>query len=254
MAVRSFLRRAAPIPGATEAFAGDMTRAADWETALAGVDAVYHICPNMHPAEVGIGRMALTAARKAGVAHFVYHSVLHPQTEEMPHHWHKLRVEEMLFESGLPFTVLQPTAYMQNICAQWATLLETGVYAMPYPAASRISLVDLNDVAAVAALVLTEAGHVGATYELVGTAPLTQEEVARELETVIGRSVTVREIPLHEWRQDAVAAGLSAYAIDTLLQMFRYYAAHGLVGNPTVLRHLLGRGPTSLSACARAWR
>jgi hypothetical protein len=33
----------------------------------------------------------------------VYHSVLHPQTEQMPHHWHKLRVEEMLLESRLPW-------------------------------------------------------------------------------------------------------------------------------------------------------
>ena len=63
---------------------------------------VYHVCPNVSPDEIAIGRVSIAAARSAGVEHFVYHSVLHPQTEAMPHHWLKLRVEEALITSGLP--------------------------------------------------------------------------------------------------------------------------------------------------------
>ena len=119
MGIRLFLRREERLPAGVEGFVGDMTRATDWEEAMAGVKRIYHICPNMHLDEIGIGRLALAAARQAGVGHFVYHSVLHPQTEKMPHHWRKLRVEELLLESGLPFTILQPAAYMQNIAAGW---------------------------------------------------------------------------------------------------------------------------------------
>ena len=57
------------------------------------------------------------AARRAGIRHLVYHSVLHPQVEAMPHHWQKMRVEEQLFAAGLPYTILQPAAYMQNVLA-----------------------------------------------------------------------------------------------------------------------------------------
>ena len=39
----------------------------------------------------------------------------------MPHHWLKMRVEEKLFASGLPFTILQPAAYMQNVLAYCGT-------------------------------------------------------------------------------------------------------------------------------------
>ena len=92
----------------------------------------------------------------------------------MPHHWAKLRVEEMLLASGLDVTILQPTAYMQNILAGWPGIVADGVFWVPYPVETRLSLVDLQDVGAAAARVSTEPGHEGATYELVGTAPLSQ--------------------------------------------------------------------------------
>ena len=92
----------------------------------------------------------------------------------MPHHWAKLQTEEMLFASGFDLTILQPTAYMQNIVGAWRGITEDGMFRVPYPVETRLSLVDLEDVAEAAALVLTQDGHAGATYELVGTAPLSQ--------------------------------------------------------------------------------
>ena len=233
--------------GAADVVVGDIADPSVYAGALAGVASVYHICPNMHPDEVKIGRWLVAAARAAGVRHIVYHSVLHPQTEAMPHHWNKLRVEELLFESGIATTVLQPTAYMQNLLAGWQRIVAEGVYAVPYPAATRLSLVDLHDVAAAAVRVLTEPELVGGTYELVGTVGLTQTAVSHTLATCLNRPVRVVEIPLDEWQTGAKAAGLSPYAIDTLRRMFVYYANYGLVGNPFVLRQLLRREPTSLA-------
>ncbi|HLB49104.1 MAG TPA: NmrA family NAD(P)-binding protein, partial [Anaerolineales bacterium] len=180
--VRAFVHRedhvsAVKALGAAEAAVGDIHDEAALRRAMEGARAVYHICPNVNPDEVAIGRAAISAARVAGVQQFVFHSVLHPQAEAMPHHWNKLRVEESLFESGLPFTILQPTAYMQNTLATWDDILN-GEYVAPYPVETRLSLVDLNDVAEAASTVLTESGHAGATYELVGTPAMTQMEVA----------------------------------------------------------------------------
>jgi hypothetical protein len=89
---------------------------------------------------------------------------------------------------------------------------------------------------------------------LVGTPPLSQWEVAEVLAEVNGREVHAQEIPLDNWQQNAAAAGLSAYAINTLLKMFRYYAANGLIGNTTILRTLLKREPTPLAVRVRAFR
>lgn len=233
--------------GATEMVVGDLQDAAALRQAMQGIRALYHICPNMHPDEVAIGRQMIAAALAADVEHFVYHSVLHPQTATMPHHWHKVQVEELLFEARLPFTILQPTAYMQNILAGWEKIRTEGRYVVPYPAETRISLVDLEDVGTVAATVLTQPGHSGAIYELVGTSALTQIEVATILAAELAHAVGVEVLPHLEWERNARASGLNDYAIDTLLKMFMYYEQNGLVGNPNVLSWLLGRPPTSLA-------
>src|SRR5512146_3596407 len=119
----------------------------------------------MHPDETAIAAALLAACRAAGIERFIYHSVLHPQVEAIPHHWNKMRVEEMLFTSGLNFTILQPAAYIQNVLGYWAKITQERLYAVPYPIQTRLSLVDLEDVARVAGRVLTEPGHQNAIYE-----------------------------------------------------------------------------------------
>jgi uncharacterized protein YbjT (DUF2867 family) len=214
------------------------------ERAARGVRAVYHICPNMSPDEIRIGKIAIAAAHSAGIERFVFHSVLHPQTEAMPHHWNKLRVEESLFESQLPYTILQPCAYMQNVLAGWQSIVDRGVYAVPYSVESRMSMVDLGDVAKAAAVVLTEPGHLGATYELAGPEALTQIQVAEILGKCLGRLVRAERLSIEEWTRQAQASGMGRYQIETLVKMFCYYDQHGLWGNPRVLSQLIGRTAT----------
>jgi len=253
---RALVRRASQIEvltnlGAHEVMSADMRLTPELRRAVENIRAVYHICPNVNPDEVDIGRGVIAAAKEAGVEHLVLHSVLHPQTEQMPHHWNKLRVEEALFESGLNFTILQPTAYMQNLLAGWKLITEDGVLRNPYPVETRLSLVDLEDVAEAAAMVLTKRGHTGATYELVSTLPLTQTEVAAILGDALGRPVRAEAEPLEAWAGRARTAGLGDYQLATLIRMFQYYERYGLIGNPNMLRWLLGREPTALVEFAR---
>ena len=231
--------------GAEEVLLGDMRDKKTMEQAVRGVRSVYHICPNVNPDEILMGQVAIRAARSAGVGHFVYHSVLHPQTEAMPHHWQKLRVEERLFESGLSYTILQPAAYMQNVLAYWEQIAREGVYAVPYAIETRLGLVDLKDVAEVAAKVLLEPGHSGATYELCGADVLSPIEVASKLSTQIGQEVCAEQVLMDVWEEGARAAGLGEYQRKTLVKMFQYYECHGFWGNPRVLGWLLDREPTS---------
>lgn len=248
--VRAFVRNAEQAQrvraaGVGEALLGDFENQADLTMAVQGAAAVYHICPNMHPAEVEIGRRIITACLDQNVERFVYHSVFHPQVEAMPHHWNKLRVEEILIGSGLPFTILQPTAYMQNVLARLAEVRMEGIYRIPYRVDTRISMVDLEDVAECAARVLVAPGYLGATFELVGPGLLSQEEIAAELSKVLGQDVRAEEIPLPDWKRAAQEAGLRSYAVETLINMFSYYDRFNFMGNSMVLGTLLGRNPTT---------
>jgi uncharacterized protein YbjT (DUF2867 family) len=223
---------------------GDLRDQTAVRQAVRGVRGVYHICPNVSPDEVAIGELLIAAAKSAGVEHFVFHSVFHPQIEAMPHHWGKLQVEQRLFESGLNFTILQPTTYMQNVLASWDQIVQQGIYEVPYSADTRLSMVDLEDVAQVAALVLTQGGHVGATYELVGVESISPAEVAATLSVQLNRPVRAEPVRIDTWEGQARTAGLGGEQVAMLVKMFRYYERHGFWGNSRVLSCLLGRPPT----------
>ncbi len=248
-AVRALVRRTDQIElleasGAREVVIGDMRDETSLRQAAQGAQSIYHICPNVHPDEVVIGKAAIAAARAAGTQQFVFHSVLHPQVEAMPHHWNKLRVEEALFESGLRYVILQPAAYMQNVLPAWNEIMSQGVYRVPYSTQAPLSLVDLEDVAEAAAAILTEPGHAGAVYELAGPEIMTPSDVASILGEKLRRPVQAEQITIEAWIGAAQASGLGAYPMETLAEMFRYYDRFGLWGNARVLRDLLGRAPT----------
>ncbi|WP_210440317.1 SDR family oxidoreductase [Nocardioides xinjiangensis] len=193
---------------------------ADWADlagAVAGCDAAYVIAPNLHPDEPAYVAEALTALTGAGVRRAVYHSVASPYAPAMPHHLGKAVAEDLVRRSGLGWTILQPGAYLQNLDL-------TGPLDLPYSPDVPFGFLDLADLGRAAAVVLTEPGHDGATYELA-----TRRATVRELASEAG--VDVRRVPdpqLHPW--------LSA--------MFAHYDDHGLPVGTRVLAWLLGRPPS----------
>lgn len=234
--------------GVNEFVSGDMLDSDSFVEAVVGARKIYHICPNVSPHEVEMSKIAIIAAKQTGIEHFVYHSVLHPQIEAMPHHWNKMRVEEMIFAAGFPYTILQPTAYMQNITTRWNEFKETGIFSVPYSLETRVSLVDMHDVASAAVETLTQPGHNGATYELCSAENPDQHEIAELLSQSLGQPIQANQISIDEWRKNAANAGLGEYQIDALSKMFAYYEGQNLLGSSKVLELLLGRDPTSLSS------
>lgn len=232
--------------GVKRAVVGDLRDEGTIRSAMQGVSALYHICPNMNQNEAEIGELLIRAARDCEVQHFVYHSVLHPQTEKMHHHWQKLRVEEALLESRLAFTILQPAPYMQNLLGSRDSIVEDGVLRVPYSVDSKFSFVDLEDVTEAARIVLTEPGHQYATYELAGTLPMSHVEVISIFNRVLNESFRAEKEDIQDWKSRAEQRGMEAYAVDGLSSMFEYYDRWGLAGNPNVLRWVLKREPTSL--------
>jgi NAD(P)H dehydrogenase (quinone) len=233
--------------GAFETRVGDIHNRTLLMESMSQVSAVYHICPNVSKDEFEIGEMVINSAKAAGVERFVYHSVLHPHVEDMPHHWLKMRVEELLFKSDLNFTILQPVAYMQNILGYWKQITNQGLYPVPYHPETRLGMVDLVNVAEAAVEVLTNAGHDNAIYELCGSEPLSQVEVAEILSRKLNRTVKAERVLIEIWEVQARGSGMDEYAISTLIKMFNYYDLYGFKGNPKTLSNLIGHPPTTFS-------
>jgi len=198
----------------------DLASDEDVARVMRGAQAVYHIPPNMNPDEVAFGKRIINAAQAVGVMHFVYHSVLHPQVQDLTHHWNKVFVEEALIESGLPYTILQPTSYMQMVAGDWEGISKLGIHTLAFSSKAKLSLVDLEDVGAAAA-------------------------------TVLGHPVRAGQDSLDAFRAKAQAAGMPPHIVETRARMFAHYDTNGLAGNGNVLRWLLGRAPNTFADYVR---
>ena len=186
----------------------------DLASAVVGCEAAYVIAPNLHPDEPAYVASVLAALGSAGVERVVYHSVASPYAPAMPHHVGKAVSEDLVRRSGLGWTILQPGAYLQNLDL-------TGPVDLPYSPDVRFGFLDLTDLGRAAAVVLTEPGHGGATYELASRVA-TVRELADEAGVPVRR---VDDPGTHAW--------LSA--------MFAYYDDHGLPVGTRVLDALVER-------------
>lgn len=245
--VRAFVRKAkqqAPLLelGAAECVLGDLEDSASINLAMAGVTKVLHVGPPMHPEELPITQTMIDAAKASGVGHFIYYSVMHPLRREVRHHRLKLDAEQYLIESGLAYTILQPSRYMQHLVPIWSQVTQSGVHAMPFNVEGKYNVVDLDDLAEACAVVAADAArHRYATYELAGPESLSQTDMAAIIADIIGQPVRAEAIPLEVVEQKARAAGASEDRIEQMLVMNRHYDAHGFQGNPNILEYLLGR-------------
>lgn len=236
--------------GVKEVMIGDLINQEDVNTAYTGVNAVYHICSVFNPKEVEIGEIAINAAKYAKIQHFVYHSVLHSILHDMPHHQKKHTVEEMLVNSEIPYTIIQPSAFMQNILESWKVLRDDGIFRQKLFTSpeTRMCLLDLEDLAEAVANVLTNREHIGATYELCGPDNMSLSDMKTIMEKQFGRIVIV-EIPLDENMAASLKkAGRDEYYINSLLTMFHHYNEQGFIGNSNTLTWILGRKPSDFTS------
>ena len=236
--------------GAAEAIVGNLLDPEDVCRVVEGVESVVHIGPPMHPREAEMGHGVVAAARRAGVGHFVQFSVTHPQLEPLLNHQAKLAVERVVLLSRMPFTILQPMHYMQNIDV--AHVVAAGALRQPYGLDTPLAHVDLEDVAEVAAKVVGEARHHYATYELCGEDFCNALELAHVISVESGRPVIAELVPFPASTVGGPRPSEEDdYRLDAMFRLFGHYGRYGITGNPNVLSWLLGRRPTRFDEYVR---
>jgi hypothetical protein len=123
---------------------------------------------------------------------------------------------------------------------------------LPYSIRRRLAFVDLSDVAEVCTKVVTEDGHLHATYPLCGPDQLSGEEIAEIVAAHAGAPVAAESIPLADFlRFVDRQRPLGHYQRDYLTRLFSYYDSFGITGNDNVLRFLLGREPGTMREYVR---
>ena len=239
--------------GVADVVVGDLADPAVVARAVQGIERVYHIGPTVHPDERAMGFAMIDAARAARVGHFVFSSVLHAISTDLIQHEIKRDQEEYLVSSGLEFTILQPTNYM--LPHRVWPVFAGEPFRLAWALDRRQSMVDLEDITDVAALVLGEPErHAGATYELVGPGRFTAYEIAGVLSRVLGGEVGVERMDTEAFVRARFGNGDPAvldYQLRVIGAITAHYSRHDFLGNPNVLGWLLGRPPTSFEDFVR---
>jgi uncharacterized protein YbjT (DUF2867 family) len=176
-------------PGAVEIALGDLTDPVSTAEALKGVDKLFLLIAGV-PDEIVQSLIAYSLSKKAGLKHVTYLSVFKAdQFLEVPHFAAKYAVEDAIRAGRMPYTILRPAYFLQNERGLKTALTGAGVY--PIPAGNQgVAVVDVREIAEVAALSLTEEGHEGKTYDLVSSEMLTGPDAAATWSKLLGKEIT----------------------------------------------------------------
>jgi uncharacterized protein YbjT (DUF2867 family) len=179
---------------------GDFTDYDSLVRAARGVDAVYAMSTPYEQGaekETAQGITIADAAKAAGVAHLIYSSVASAnRATGIPHFDSKYEVEKHLQASRVPYTIVAPVYFMENLLQPWSLpSLRQGKLAMALPASRSLQQIAAADIGAFVATVIERGDTVfGRRFDIAGD-ELTGEEAAAILSKVTGRKVHYEGFP-----------------------------------------------------------
>ena len=222
--VRALVRdasRADLLPDGIDIAIGNLDDADSDAAALHGDDGVFLLHAGQGTAQT---RIMIDAARSAGVRRIVLLSSICARLRPLPTIGATLAArEDLLRASGLDVTYLRPNQLMSN-ALWWADAIRDESRVVDPTGPGRIPVVDPEDIARVAALVLTEDGHVGHGYILNGPEALTSREQVEILSDVLGRTIDFVDVTPEQLAQESIDRGTPvqlAEAMRNLNEMFR---------------------------------
>ncbi|OGX90986.1 SDR family oxidoreductase [Hymenobacter coccineus] len=236
----------------------DYARPDTVRAAFAGADRVFLLTPFSED-KVAVGQRLVDAAQQAGVRHVVCLSGAgadapdEAQARVRISRWHRA-VEEYLEQSGLLYTLLRPSGFLQNLAKYNAEAVRREGKLLLSMGDGRVSFIDARDIAAVAALVLTApvAAHQGRAYLLTGPAAVGGQDIAAALGAATGRPVSYVDVP------GAVAAQALAQAPawmrESMRELQRLYKSGAAAGVSPTVEQLTQHPPRSLTQFAQDYQ
>jgi uncharacterized protein YbjT (DUF2867 family) len=184
-------------------FQGDLEDRASLERALEGVDSLFLMSTPFEAgahAEITQAVTAAEAARARGVKHLVYSSAAGANRPTGVEHFEsKGEAERRLMALDVPYTIIGPGPFMDNVLAHWALpSLEEGKFRMPVPRHFKMQQVAVVDIARFAVLVLEQRERfLGKRIDIYSDA-VSGQDMADTLSRVLGRPLEYVEASFAE--------------------------------------------------------
>jgi uncharacterized protein YbjT (DUF2867 family) len=232
---------------------GDMARAETLERVLEGIDRALMISssdPQMEQTQ----RQFFDACKAAGVPHVVKFSgkessIGFDASRFLFTRMHEA-VERYLEQSGLNWTHLRPTQFMQVYLRNGPSIAGTGVLQLPLDDV-KLSPIDVEDIAKIAFALLTQGGHHGRAFEITGPQALSMAEIAGAISQATGKPVRYESASIEEYRRGMEAEGLPACIVDALIEQALERLRHPQSRVELATHKLFGVTPTTFAEFAR---
>ncbi|MGE0094219.1 MAG: SDR family oxidoreductase [Alphaproteobacteria bacterium] len=222
--------------------AGDLSRPETVAAAMDGADKLFLVTP-LHLDQIAMKSVAIQAAKLAGVKHIVMSTGIGagPDAGVEIGRWHGKNQEEVK-ATGVAYTFLQPTFFMQNMLMFAGTIREQGAFFMPL-GDSKVSWVDARDIAQVGVVALTEAGHENKEYPITGGEAVSCAEMAAILSDVLGKGVNYVDVPLAAAKEGMMSAGMPEKLADMMNELYALGPAGHLAYVADTVEAVTGRRP-----------
>ena len=228
----------------------DFSKPETFESATQGVDRIFLLGPPMVPELADLLRSFIEFLKRKGIQRVVYLAALGLEAiPELPLHQQTI---DRLEAEGFDYTVLKPSFFSQNFKKyEWENITQRGV-TFAVAGKGKAGFIDVDDIANVAAEVLTTEGHAKKRYDLTGPELLSYYEVADLLTEVTGKKIVYPEPSEDDFRQALQAAGVPDFVVSYMLNVYRLIS-EGHVGYLTDdVEKLTGKKPTSLKTVLAA--
>lgn len=250
-AVRAFTRKGetARFDPKVEVVTGDFTDKESLRKAFQGVSRAYLLSAGTEIEQYEAN--ALEAAKGARLELLVKHSVAGApyKATDIPR-WHRAS-EERIEASGVPFVFLRPASFASNALGWAATVKAQGtVYGALGEAA--LPVIDPEDIAEVAAAVLTTPGHAGKAYDLSGPEALTAAQQVAALGSVLGRTLKYVNVPDEAARESMLKMGMPPRYVDAMIGLIQTLRGIGRIEPSRDVKAILGREPRTFRQWAEA--
>ena len=239
-------------PNGVDVAIGDLLDPVSVARSMEDVDKLF-LLNAVSPSELTEALIGFGIARRLGVKHITYLSVF--KADEMknaPHMATKLAVERAIRHSGVAFTFLRPNYFIQNDAGLRPVITGAGLYPMPL-GPTGVSAVDIRDIAQAAAISLTEDGHEGQTYDLVGPSAITGHSNAQLWSELLGKPVSYTGHDLKRWEEE-VRSRMPPWMVFDIRTMFEGFHAYGYTATDIQiarLTDLLGHTPRNYEDFAK---
>ncbi|MDX1615428.1 MAG: SDR family oxidoreductase [Candidatus Promineifilaceae bacterium] len=249
--VRAFIRDEEKAPSleemGVEVVMGDLDEPDTIPPAVEGVDKIYLLTWN-GPTQAQQAKAVIKAAKEASRPHIVRHSMWGPKRSRIVQQGDE--VEAFLQDSGLPWTILKPTFFMQNLLGTAPTVKADGVIYWDL-ADAELATIDIRDIVASAVAALTGSGHQGKTYILTGPEAITMHEVAEALSDVLDKDVSYVSVSHEAALQSRLEMGFPEWIARGYGELMEGFI-EGFADEPKAgVETLTGREPRPIDQFAR---